>query len=126
MKARHYLDEEVLAITGFSRSTLKQAAHHKALTGNVAKEQAIGHGCPHILALSDCQYLLRLAQSKPTMFLNEYTHHLEEGHFLGTSLATIHCTLIRAGLNIKWVQKFAAVQPNCSSQFCPLDLPLSN
>jgi hypothetical protein len=42
------------------------------------------------------------------MFLNEYTHCLEEGRFLGTSLATIHCTLIRAGLNIKQVQKLAA------------------
>jgi hypothetical protein len=62
MKARHYSDEEVLAITGFSRSTLKRAACRKALTGStVAKKQAIGHGRPHILALSDCQYLLRLA-----------------------------------------------------------------
>ena len=42
------------------------------------------------------------------MFLDEYTCHLEEGRFLGTSLATIHCTLIRASLNIKRVQKLAA------------------
>ena len=101
MKARLYSDEEVLAIVGFSRSTLKRAARRKALTGSVAKKQAIGRGRPHILALSDCQYLLKLARFKPTMFLDEYARRLEEGRFLDASLATIHRTLARAGLNIK-------------------------
>jgi transposase len=108
MKARLYSDEEVLAIVGFSRSTLKRAARRKALTGSVARKQAIGRGRPRILALSDCQYLLKLARFKPTMFLDEYARRLEEGRFLDALLATIHRTLARAGLNIKRVQKLAA------------------
>ena len=90
MKARLYPDEEVLAVVGFSRSTLKRAAHRKALTGSVAKKQAIGRGCPHILEFSDSKYLLKLAQFKPTLFLDEYARCLEEGRFLDASLATIH------------------------------------
>ena len=108
MKARLYPDEEVLTVVGFSRSTLKQAACHKALTGSVAKKQAIGCGCPCILEFSDSKYLLKLAQFKPTLFLDEYARHLEEGRFLDASLATIHWTLARAGLNINQVQKLAA------------------
>jgi transposase len=75
LRMKLYPDEEVLAIVGFSRSTLKRAAHRKALTGSVAKK---GRGRPRILALSDCQYLLKLARFKPTLFLDEYARRLED------------------------------------------------
>jgi len=42
------------------------------------------------------------------MFLDEYANHLGDGCYINASLATIHCTLAQAGLNIKQVQKLAA------------------
>ena len=42
------------------------------------------------------------------MFLDEYQHNLERFRDLPVSIATIHRTLERAGLNIKQVQKMAA------------------
>lgn len=108
MKTQNYSTEEVLNIAQFSLSTLDRAARRKRLTGSVAKAQAIGRGRPRKLTHSDCQYLLSLAKHKPTLFLDEYAQRLQDNRFLGVSLATIHRTLARAGLNVKRVQKLAA------------------
>jgi transposase len=64
-------------ITGsISKITLYRAQKRKHTTGSVAKAQAIGCGCPRSLLKTDADYLLHLAQHKPTPFLDEYTHHL--------------------------------------------------
>ena len=56
----------------------------------------------------DCAFLLRLSQHKPTLFLDEYSRRLELCRELPVSLATIHRSLERAGLNVKHVQKLAS------------------
>ncbi|KAG2369295.1 hypothetical protein BDR07DRAFT_1389233 [Suillus spraguei] len=73
-------------------------------TGDVTKTLAIGRGRPRKLIHSDCLYLLRLARHKPTLFLDEYSHRLEEYRDLPVSLATIHASFKCVGLNIKRVQ----------------------
>ena len=55
----------------------------------------------------DCDYLLRLAWHKPTLFLDEYSKSLEQFRSLSVSLATIHWSFEHAGLNVKHVQKMA-------------------
>jgi transposase len=78
MKAREYCDEEILEISRFSLSTLKCAARRQRLMGSVTKVQAIGRGRPRKLIHPDCQYLLSLAQHKPSFFLDEYARRLED------------------------------------------------
>ncbi|KIK91969.1 hypothetical protein PAXRUDRAFT_148333, partial [Paxillus rubicundulus Ve08.2h10] len=63
---------------------------------------------PHKIIQLDCQYLLHLARHKPTMFLDEYARQLEEFHHLPVSLATLHQSFKRAGLNVKCVQRLAS------------------
>ena len=109
MKNWAYTTKEVLKIVDFSRSTLQCTKRlHKLLTGSVSKAQAIGRGRLCKLLHCDCQYLLALARHKPTLFLNEYARHLEDGHYIAVSLATIHRSFARAGLNVKQVQTLAA------------------
>jgi len=98
---------EIKQITGMSTCTLWRAIQCKQMTGSVAKTQAIGHGRPWSLLRQDCDYLLRLAHYKPTLFLDEYSLHLERFRELSVSLETLHQSLERAGLNIKHVQKLA-------------------
>ena len=100
-------NHEIKEITGFSTRTLTRAIQCKQLTGSVAKAQAIGCGCPRSLIRRDCDYLLRLARHKPTLFLDEYSKCLEQFRSLLVSLATIHRSFKHAGLNIKHVQKMA-------------------
>ncbi|KAG2070382.1 hypothetical protein BDR04DRAFT_1018992, partial [Suillus decipiens] len=52
--------------------------------------------------------LLCFAHYKPTLFLDGYSHCLEEYHDLPVSLAIIHASFKCVGLNIKWVQKLAS------------------
>lgn len=99
---------EIAAIAGFSVRTFYRARRQKYQTGSVAKEAAIGRGRPRTLLRRDCDYLLRLARYKPTLFLDEYSQRLEQYRTLSVSLATIHRSLERAGLNVKHVQKLAA------------------
>ena len=61
------------AITGLSVSTFYCICCRKLLTGSVAKAEAIGHGWPRTLARWDCDYLMRLARHKSTLFLDEYS-----------------------------------------------------
>lgn len=81
--------------------TLKYAARWKHLTGSVPQTQAIGQGRPHKLIHPNCQYLLSLVQHKPTLFVDEYAHQLEDNQYLTVSLATIHRSFIQAGLSVK-------------------------
>jgi hypothetical protein len=60
-----------------SKSMLYCAQKRKHTTGSVAKAQAIGHSRPRSLLKTDADYLLHLAQHKPTLFLDKYTHRLE-------------------------------------------------
>lgn len=99
---------DIVAITGFSIRTFYRVRQQKLRTGSVAKQDAIGRGRPRTLLRHDCEYLLRLARYKPTLFLDEYSQCLEQYRALSVSLATIHRTLERAGLNVKHVQKLAA------------------
>ena len=101
-------DYEIKQITGFSTKTLKRAIQRKQATGSVAKAQAIGRGRPRSLLRRDCDYLLRLARYNPTLFLDEYSHHLEQFRHISVSMTTIHRSLEQAGLNVKHVQKMAA------------------
>jgi transposase len=100
-------NHEIKEITGFSIRTLTRAIRRKQLTGSVAKAQAIGRGRPRSLMRRDCDYLLRLARYKPTLFLDEYSLRLEQFRSLSVSLVTIHRSLERAELNVKHVQKLA-------------------
>jgi hypothetical protein len=61
-----------------------------------------------LLLHADAAYLLRLAQHKPTVFLDEYACRLIEFRHLPASLATIHRTFERAGLSVKRVQKLTS------------------
>jgi len=81
---------EILLITGFSTRTLYRARQRKLLTGSAAPAQPIGHGCPRSLLRCDCDYLLRLARHKPTLFLDEYARWLDCFRTLSVSLTTIH------------------------------------
>ncbi|KAF8812903.1 hypothetical protein BYT27DRAFT_7085843 [Phlegmacium glaucopus] len=99
---------DIAAIMGFSIRTFYRARRQKLRTGSVAKQQAIGRGRPRTLLRCDCDYLLQLARYKPTLFLNKYSRRLEWYRALSVSLATIHRSLERAGLNVKHVQKLAA------------------
>ena len=101
-------DHEIREITGFSTKTLRRAIRRKHATGSVAKAQAVGHGHPWSLLRHDCDYLLQLARYKPTLFLDEYSRHLEQFCQISVSMTTIHWTLERAGLNVKHVQKMAS------------------
>ena len=108
MKRKAYPINEILDLCKISESTFYHTQARKRLTGSVAKKQAIGRGRPRKLAIQDSQYLLKLARHKPATFLDEYTRRLEDSRFLNVSLATIHRTFIRAGLNVKRIQKLAA------------------
>jgi len=99
---------EISLITGFSTRTLYRARRRKLLTGSAAPAQPIGRGRPRSLLRRDCDYLLRLARHKPTLFLDEYARRLDRFRTLSVSLTTIHRSLERAGLNVKHVQKMAA------------------
>ena len=99
---------QIAAITGFSIRTFYRARRQKHQTGSVAKQAAIGRGRPRTLLRRDCDYLLRLARYKPTLFLDEYSQRLEQYRALSVSLATIHRSLERAGLNVKHVKKIEA------------------
>jgi transposase len=101
-------DYEISQIVGFSTRTLYRARRQKLLTGSAAPAQAVGRGRPRSLLMRDCDYLLRLARHKPTMFLDEYARRLQRYRELSVCIATIHRTLERAGLNVKHVQKMAA------------------
>ena len=101
-------DHEIRQITGFSTKTLNRAIRRKQATGSVAKAQAIGRGRPRSLLRRDCDYLLRLARYKPTLFLDEYRRRLEQFRVISVSMTTIHRSLERAGLNVKHVQKMAS------------------
>jgi transposase len=100
--------QEISQITGFCTRTLYRARQRKLLTGSVAPAQAIGRGRPRSLLRRDCDYLLRLARHKPTMFLDEYAQRLQQNRELSVCITTIHRSLERAGLNLKHVQKMAA------------------
>ncbi|KJA26468.1 hypothetical protein HYPSUDRAFT_132666 [Hypholoma sublateritium FD-334 SS-4] len=99
---------QIAAITGFSVRTFYRIRAQKLQTGTVAKAAAIGRGRPRTLLRRDCEYLLRLARHKPTLFLDEYSKRLQQNRELSMSMAIIHQTLERAGLNVKHVQKLAA------------------
>ena len=101
-------NHEISLITGFSTSTLYRALRRKLLTGRAAPAPAIGRGRPRSLHRRDCDYLLRLARHKPTLFLDKYARRLQQNRDLSVCIATIHRTLERAGLNVKHVQKLAA------------------
>ncbi|KAG0701309.1 hypothetical protein DFH29DRAFT_806497 [Suillus ampliporus] len=101
-------DNKICCITAISLSTLHCAQQCQHLTRDVAKASAIGCDHPCKLIHMDCQYLIQLAHHKPTLFLNEYNHHLAEYCHLPTSLATIQCTLTCGGLNVKHVQKLTS------------------
>jgi transposase len=100
-------NSEIAQLCNFSTRTLYRAMQRKNITGSVSKAQAIGRGRPRRVLFKDCQYLLRLARHKPTLFLDEYTRRLEEYRHLPVSLSTVHLTLRRAGLSVKHVQKLA-------------------
>ena len=91
-----------------SKSMLYCAQKRKHTTGSVVKAQAIGHSRPRSLLKTDADYLLHLAQHKPTLFLDKYTHCLELYWYLPVSLAMIHRTFECAGLCVKHVQKLAS------------------
>ncbi|KAG1887973.1 uncharacterized protein F5891DRAFT_897680, partial [Suillus fuscotomentosus] len=101
-------NHEICQLVDFSLSTLYRILCRNCAIGDVTKKLAIGRGCPRKLIHSDCLYLLRLAHHKPTLFLDEYSCHLEEYRDLPVSLATIHASFKHAGLNVKWVQKLAS------------------
>jgi hypothetical protein len=61
----------------------------------------------------DVRYIVALACSQPTMFLNEYRRQFLEQRLLDVSLPTIHRAFQRYGLNIKHVQKLA-------KEWCPI------
>ncbi|KAF8149573.1 hypothetical protein B0H34DRAFT_827477, partial [Crassisporium funariophilum] len=99
---------DIAAITGLSIRTFYRARRQKICTGSVAEQHAIGCGRPQTLLRRDCNYLLRLARYRPTLFLDKYSQRLEGYRALSVLLATIHRSLERAGLNVKHVQKLAA------------------
>ena len=101
-------DLKISQITGFSTQTLYHAIRHKQATGSVRKSQPIGHGRPQTLPRCDCDYLLQLAQHKPTLFLDEYSWQLMLYCALPVSLSTIHWSLQHVGLNVKHVQRLAS------------------
>ncbi|KAG1875975.1 hypothetical protein C8R48DRAFT_768823 [Suillus tomentosus] len=101
-------DHEICQLVDFSLSTLYRTLCRNRATGDVTKKLTIGRGRPRKLIHSDCLYLLRLACHKPTLFLDEYSCCLEEYRDLPVSLATIHASFKRAGLNVKQVQKLAS------------------
>jgi transposase len=109
LKARGWdTNYEISQITGFSTRTLYCAHQHKLLTGSVAPLQAIGRGHPRSLLRRDCDYLLQLAKHKPTLFLDEYTQLLHQNRELSVCITTIHRSLERAGLSVKYIQKMAS------------------
>jgi transposase len=101
-------DEEIGEITGMSKRSIYRAQERKWLTGSVAPALAIGRGRPRYLTREDSDFLLQLARHKPSMFLDEYMHKLNEFRHLSASISTIHRTFERAGLSVKRIQKVAA------------------
>ncbi|KIJ17292.1 hypothetical protein PAXINDRAFT_59616, partial [Paxillus involutus ATCC 200175] len=100
-------DDKICRIADLSKSTLYRTLCRCQATGDVTKAVAIGCGRPQKLIQLDCNYLLCLACHKPTLFLDEYTHHLEEYCHLPVSLATVYQSFKQAGLSVKQVQKLA-------------------
>ncbi|KAG1752779.1 hypothetical protein EDB19DRAFT_1613496, partial [Suillus lakei] len=99
---------EICQLVDFLLSTLNHTLQQRCATGDVMKKIAIRRGRPRKLTHSDSLYLLWLACHKPTLFLDEYSCHLEEYCDLPVSLATIHASFKHAGLNVKQVQKLAS------------------
>ncbi|PPQ83379.1 hypothetical protein CVT24_001450 [Panaeolus cyanescens] len=95
--------EEIREITGISLRTLYRAQQQKQLTGSAAPALPIGCGRPQTLLRRDAEYLLSLAQHRPTLFLNEYAKRVEVNCEISVSITTIHRTLERAGLNVKHI-----------------------
>jgi hypothetical protein len=55
----------------------------------------------------DVRYMVALARSQPTTFLDEYRRWFLEQRFLDVSLPTIHQAFQHYSLNLKHVQKLA-------------------
>src|SRR5882762_8610123 len=108
MKGKQYSMTEIVTVTEIFEATFYCTQRLKQLTGTLVKAQAIGRGRPCKLAARDAQYLLKLAHFKPITFLNEYAWWLCDNRLVPASLATIHHTLKRAGLNVKHIQKLAS------------------
>ncbi|KAI0038083.1 hypothetical protein FA95DRAFT_1469156, partial [Auriscalpium vulgare] len=90
MLERGHRKSEVLAVVGFSKSTLARAGTRKQLTGSVSCAPAIGRGRPRALTHHDCVFLVRLARYKPTLFLDEYQRQLHIHRHNPVSLSIIH------------------------------------
>ncbi|KAF8122779.1 hypothetical protein EV363DRAFT_1181971 [Boletus edulis] len=98
----------ITQLTQVSLSTITCTKSCFRLTGSVMKAQAIGHDWPHTLIHNNAQYLVQLSYHDPTLFLDEYYKQLHNNCILTTSLATIHHTFKRTGINIKCLQKLAS------------------
>ncbi|KAJ7653052.1 hypothetical protein DFH06DRAFT_1417377 [Mycena polygramma] len=101
--------EEIAQLCDFSTRTLtRRTIRRMRLTGGVARAKANGWGRPRILHPHDVRFLLRLAKHQPCRFLDEYQSLLDKYRQMPVSMATIHRTFARAGLNVKRVQKMAS------------------
>ncbi|PBL04472.1 hypothetical protein ARMGADRAFT_911870 [Armillaria gallica] len=107
MRVRGDSPEEILCMTRFSLSTLYCTQRRFRLTGDVAKEPALGRGRPQKLLAADIAYLLSLAWHNPSKFLDEYQERLRRYHNITVCLATIHHAFEAAGYSIKKIMKMA-------------------
>ncbi|PBK84973.1 hypothetical protein ARMGADRAFT_942636 [Armillaria gallica] len=94
-------------MTRFSLSTLYHTQCRFRLTGDVAKEPALGRGHPQKLLAADIAYLLSLARHNPSKFLDEYQERLCRYRNIIVCLATIHRAFEAAGYSIKKIMKMA-------------------
>ncbi|KAI0037785.1 hypothetical protein FA95DRAFT_1506490 [Auriscalpium vulgare] len=99
---------DIRDITHMSRASLYRTWRLYSLTGSVSKKQPVSRGRPRHLIYHDIQYLLSLARHSPATFLDEYCDRLARNRLFHTSLATVHRAFVRAGLNLKQLQKLAS------------------
>ncbi|KAJ7573589.1 hypothetical protein C8J56DRAFT_757221, partial [Mycena floridula] len=99
--------KEISLLTQISVPHLYRIWSTYRLTGAVNRADALPAGRPRALVSQDVQYLLSLARYRPTLFLDEYQKLLSGNRHLAVSLATIHRTFERAGINVKQIQKMA-------------------
>ncbi|KAJ7574054.1 hypothetical protein C8J56DRAFT_765048, partial [Mycena floridula] len=98
---------EICDATGIHIQTYYQVLKQFRCTSDVLRPPAVGRGRPRRLLEADAAYLVRLSKHNCTLFLDEYQHRLEKYRHLPVSLATIHRTFTRAGINVKRLEKMA-------------------
>jgi len=99
--------DDILDCVGFKESTFYRVLRLYRETGEVVRPKSNLRGRPRKLDFDDSTYLVTLINHRPDWFLDELEVLLSTNRFISVHWTTIQCTLERAGISIKKIQRIA-------------------